>query len=282
MSLQEAVESIPRKTMVLFFLVDASGSMSGSKIGALNTAIEEVMPELRDLSLSNADAQIKIAAIEFSSGTKWLTSVPVSAEIFCWNYLDAGGSTDMGAAFHELNTKLSIKEFMHEATGSFAPVLFLLSDGEPTDDFDGGLDELKKNNWYKHSIKVAIAIGDDANKQKLAEFTGSMESVIEVHNSAALKKMIRFVSLRSSQIASKSIQVTAPSSSSTPVPASSTANNTAGSGMSVPTGSTSNNTAGNIAGVIAGGDITAKQQALNEQIAEVAAEINANAGYDEW
>ena len=44
MSLNEAVEAIPRKSMVLFFLIDTSGSMSGSKIGAVNAAIEEVIP----------------------------------------------------------------------------------------------------------------------------------------------------------------------------------------------------------------------------------------------
>ena len=242
MSLQEAVEAIPRKIMVLFFLVDTSGSMSGSKIGAVNTAIEEVLPELKDLSQSNADAQIKIAALQFSNGASWLTPEPANAEIYRWNYLDAAGSTDMGAALLELNSKLSIKAFMRETTGSFAPVLYLLSDGEPTDDFQNGLEELRKNNWFKHAIKAAIAIGDDANKQTLAAFTGSMESVLEVHNSAMLKKMVKFVSLRSSQIASRSIQAAVQENDS---------------GEPV------------------------KQQILNAQIAEAAAEIGDD-GEDEW
>ena len=38
--------------MVLFFLVDTSGSMYGTKIGTVNTAIEEIIPELKDLSES--------------------------------------------------------------------------------------------------------------------------------------------------------------------------------------------------------------------------------------
>ena len=50
MSLNDAVEAIPRKTMVLFFLIDTSGSMEGAKIGAVNAAIEEVIPELREIS----------------------------------------------------------------------------------------------------------------------------------------------------------------------------------------------------------------------------------------
>jgi len=204
MSLTDKIE-IPRRTMVLFFVIDTSGSMGGSKIGSVNTAIEEVIPAIREVSDENADAQIKIAALEFSSGATWLTpNGPVEADQFRWNHLEAGGVTDLGAACKALNEKLSTKAFMREATGSFAPAIFLLSDGEPTDDWRGGLVALKQNSWFNAGIKCAIAIGDEANKDVLREFTGSMEAVLEVHNAAMLKKMIKFVSVRASQVASKS------------------------------------------------------------------------------
>jgi len=207
MALTDKIE-IPRRTMVLFFVIDTSGSMDGSKIGAVNTAIEEVIPAIREVSDENADAQIKIAALEFSSGAHWITTGgPVEADQFRWNYLDAAGVTDFGAACKALNDKLSTKAFMQEATGSFAPAIFLLSDGEPTDNWLGALTDLKKNNWFKAAVKVAIAIGDDANKDVLKEFTGTMESVLETHNAAMLKKMIKFVSVRASQVASKSSNV---------------------------------------------------------------------------
>ena len=196
---------IPRKTMVLFFMVDTSGSMAGSKIGAVNSAIEEVIPELKDISESNADAQIKVAVLEFSSGATWLTkSGPIEAENFVWNDLDASGVTDFGDACSQLNEKLSTKGFMQEATGSYAPVIFLLSDGGPTDDYKKGLEKLKQNNWFKKAVKVAVAIGNDADKDVLKEFTGTIEAVLEVHNAAALKKMIKFVSVRASEVVSKS------------------------------------------------------------------------------
>ena len=208
MSLTDKIE-IPRRTMVLFFVIDTSGSMDGSKIGAVNAAIEEVIPAIREVSDENADAEIKIAAVEFSSGVHWITSGgPIEAEKFKWNYLDAAGVTDFGAACKSLNEKLSTKAFMKEATGSFAPAIFLLSDGGPTDDWMSALAELKKNNWFKAGIKVAIAIGDDADKDVLKEFTGSMEAVLETHNAAMLKKMIKFVSVRASQVASKSSNAT--------------------------------------------------------------------------
>ena len=93
---------------------------------------------------------------------------------------------------------------MKSASGSYAPAIILLSDGGPTDDFDGGLTKLKGNNWFKSAIKIAIAIGDDADIDVLAKFTGIREAVITVHNIDALKKIIRMVAVTSSQIGSKS------------------------------------------------------------------------------
>jgi len=207
MALTDKIE-IPRRTMVLFFLIDTSGSMDGSKIGAVNAAIEEVIPAIMEVSDENADAEIKIAALEFSSGARWITANgPIGADQFRWNYLEAAGVTDFGAACKSLNDKLSTKAFMKEATGSFAPAIFLLSDGEPTDEWEKALLELRQNNWFKASVKVAVAIGDDANKDVLKEFTGTMEAVLETHNAATLKKMIKFVSVRVSQIASRSSNV---------------------------------------------------------------------------
>ncbi|MCH5216041.1 MAG: hypothetical protein J1F10_03800, partial [Muribaculaceae bacterium] len=60
------------------------------------------------------------------------------------------------------------------------------------------------NNWFKAAIKIAIAIGDDADKEVLKQFTGNSEAVITVHNIEALKQIIRVVAITSSQIGSKS------------------------------------------------------------------------------
>ena len=198
------VVSIPRRTMVLFFLVDTSGSMNGDKIGAVNEAIREVIPEIKDISSENADALIKIAVLEFSSGARWLYNTPIEADQFIWTNLEAGGLTDMGIAFNMLNEKLSRTQFMADAVGSFAPAIFMMSDGEPTDDYKKSLEELRKNRWFKVAIKVAVAIGSDANAEILKEFTGNEECVLTVRTPEALKKMIRFASVTASQIGSKS------------------------------------------------------------------------------
>ena len=46
MSLLDNVAPAPRKVMTLFYVVDTSGSMYGSKIGSVNSAMEEAITSL--------------------------------------------------------------------------------------------------------------------------------------------------------------------------------------------------------------------------------------------
>ena len=200
-------ESIPRRKMILFFMIDTSGSMLGSKIGSVNDAIENVLPIIGEISDENPDAEINVAVLEFSTDTRWLYDEPKDAKDFIWQKVEADGLTSLGEACEELNKKLSrTGGFMPTSTGSgyFAPAIILLSDGGPTDNFDAVLKTLQGNQWFKNAIKIAIAIGDDADKDVLKQFTGSSEAVITVHNIDALKKMIRVIAITSSQIGSKS------------------------------------------------------------------------------
>lgn len=204
-------ESIPRRKMILFFVIDTSGSMAGSKIGSVNDAIENVLPIIGEISDENPDAEINVAALEFSTGTRWLYDEPKGAKDFIWQKVEADGLTSLGEACEELSKKLSRSDgFMPTSSGSgyYAPAIILLSDGGPTDNFEAGLKSLQSNSWYNNAIRIAIAIGDDADKNVLAKFTKNPEAVITVHNIDALKTMIRIIAITSSQIGSKSTSAT--------------------------------------------------------------------------
>ena len=207
--LNAPVDKLPRKTLTVFFLIDTSGSMAGGKISSLNVAIRETLPMLSQISSENTDTEIKIAALQFASGCDWMYPRPLLVEDFEWNDLEANGLTSLGAAYQELQKKLSqTSGFMQEANASCAPVMILFSDGVPTDDAKHGIEHLKDNNWYKAAIKIAVAIGDDANKDVLKEFVNNnSEAVLTVHNVTDLKKMIYLVSVTASQVASKGVSV---------------------------------------------------------------------------
>ena len=209
MSLLDQVTPSPRKIMTLFYVVDTSGSMAGDKIGSVNSAMEEAITvDLPDISTANDDAEIRVAIMQFSIGCSWITpsSGPIGIGDVIWNDLHTNGLTDLGAACTELDKKLSRNEFLESQTGAYAPVILLFSDGGPTDNWEKGLEQLKKNNWFKHAIKIAIAIGEDADKSVLATFTGTPESVIAVNDKHTLKALIRKVSVRASEFQSHSKQ----------------------------------------------------------------------------
>lgn len=209
MSILDQVAPAPRKMMTLFYIVDTSGSMTGDKLGSVNSAMEEAITiDLPDISSVNDDAEIRVAIMQFSSGCSWITpaSGPIAISDVIWNDLVPQGLTDFGAACKELDAKLSRNGFLQSQTGAYAPVILLFSDGAPTDDWESGLNALKNNNWFKHAIKIAVAIGDDADKDVLATFTGTPESVITVHDKQTLKTLIRKVSVRASEFQSHSKQ----------------------------------------------------------------------------
>ena len=208
MSLLEEITPSPRKVMTLFYLVDASGSMSGSKIGTVNAAMEECIPLLKEVAQANDDAEIKVAILQFSSGNTWVTpaSGPVGLDDIIWNDLQAGGMTEFGGALLELDKKLSRNEYLQSQTGAYAPVILLLSDGGPTDDWEVGLNQIKQNNWFKHAIKIAIDIESGSDRSVLAAFTGNPEAILDAKDTATLKRMIHKVSVRASEFQSHSKQ----------------------------------------------------------------------------
>ena len=212
MAREDELGVMPRRVMTLFLLVDTSGSMTvNGNIGKVNSAIEEMIPLLQEVSDENADAEIKIAVLEFSNGCRWVTRDATgnpgveSLETFFWNDLEASGLTDMGAAFTELESKLSRSAFLASATGAYAPVIILLSDGQPTDNIQTGLDKLKHNNWYKAATKIAIAV-DDGDTTALSGFTGTNETVLKVNSGREdLKSLLCRLAVVSSTMQSRSI-----------------------------------------------------------------------------
>ena len=180
-----------------FWLVDCSGSMYGEKIGTVNHAIQSTIPEMVDAAKDNPNAQLLVRTLKFSTGASWVTANPVNIEDFAWDDLDAGGVTDLGKAFELLAAQLTIPPMTDRA---LPPVIVLLSDGQPTDDYKKSLDKLLHLPWGKKAVRIAISIGQDADDDILQEFTGNRELVLQANNPQALVKMIKWASTAASLV----------------------------------------------------------------------------------
>ena len=182
-----------------FWVVDCSGSMWGEKIGVVNNAIQSVLPEMKSAAEDNPNAQLLIRTLKFSTGATWVTGDPVKVEEYVWEDLEAGGVTDLGKAFELLAGQLSIPPMPDRA---LPPVIVLLSDGQPTDDYKKALANLQKLPWCRKAVRIAISIGLDADDEVLQEFTGNRELVLQANSAAMLTKMIKWASTAVSSVSS--------------------------------------------------------------------------------
>ncbi len=184
------------------WICDCSGSMmADGKIQSLNTAIKEALPAMRTVADENPNATVFVRALKFSSGAQWVNINPSPVEDFMWYDLDAEGVTDMGKALSMVADELKIPPMTERA---LPPVLVLISDGQPTDDFAGGLDKLMKLAWGKKAVRISIAIGSDADTEVLQKFIGNSElKPLVATNAEALIKQIKWVSTAVLQTASE-------------------------------------------------------------------------------
>lgn len=164
--------SIAKRPLQFIFIVDCSGSMDGAKIESLNFSIRESIKPMQVVADENPSAEVLVRVIKFSDGAQWHVSQPTNVHHFVWSDLDAGGVTDMGKAMRLAADALDEKALPQRG---LPPVLVLVSDGQPTDDFDGGLKILMGHPWGRKAVRIAVAIGADADLDVLQRFIGNVE-----------------------------------------------------------------------------------------------------------
>lgn len=75
------------------------------------------------------------------------------------------------------------------------PVLVLISDGQPTDDFEAGLAALDAVAWGAKAVRLGIAIGRDADHEVLARFIADPTvPILEANAPEALVRQMRWAS----------------------------------------------------------------------------------------
>jgi uncharacterized protein YegL len=202
------------------WIADCSGSMAvDGKIQALNNAIREALPHMRTVADENPNAEVLVRAIAFSSGAQWHVSQPTAVADFQWTDLQADGVTDLGRALMMVAEQLRIPPMSDRA---LPPVLVLISDGQPTDDYNQGLLTLMNEPWGKKAVRIAIAIGEDADSAVLQKFIAHPElKPLQANNPDALVRYIKWVStavLKSASSPASQAAGTAFSNSNVPIP----------------------------------------------------------------
>ena len=193
------------RVLPVIVLADTSGSMSvDGKIANLNEAIQDMVSTFKQESARQAEIQVGL--ITFGGSVAEIHTPLIKAtEIESIQELIAIGRTPMGNAF-ELATQL-LEDQSKITSRDYRPVLILLSDGIPTDEWKINLEKLCASDRASKASRFAMAIGNEANLTVLEQFNNDLEaSVFKSNEARDIHRFFRAVTM----------SVTARSQSQTP------------------------------------------------------------------
>lgn len=180
------------RLLPVYVLADVSGSMAeAGKIGSLNQGVRELLAALADAG--ELFAQPQVGVITFGGTSARLHQQLLPAPQVQWRDMSADGMTPMGAAFTVARQQIEDRNVI--SGRAYRPVLVLVSDGQPNDNWEGPLDDLLTSERGSKADRFALAIGPDADRTMLARFTGSRERVLGAQDAKGILAFFRFVTM---------------------------------------------------------------------------------------
>ena len=177
------------RRLPVYLLLDISSSMMGEPIESVKTGVKSLVTALRQDPYALETAYLSV--ITFDSNARQI--VPLTELIsFQAPDIKANGATAMGDALRLLTDKIG--EEVHkggaEQKGDWKPLVFLMTDGGPNDEWESAVDAFKQ---APTGIVVACAAGDHADTDVLKRIT---ENVVKIDNndSAAFAAFFKWVS----------------------------------------------------------------------------------------
>lgn len=177
------------RRLPVYLLLDCSGSMYGEPIEAVKNGVQVLVSTLRQDPYALETAYLSI--ITFDSSAQQVSPLTELAA-FQQPNIQASGCTALGEALALLSQKADqeVTKTTTEQKGDWKPLVFIMTDGEPTDDLNKGLAEFKKRKW---GMVVACAAGSGANTDTLKKITECVVS-LDTADSATIKAFFKWVS----------------------------------------------------------------------------------------
>ncbi len=177
------------RKLPVYLLLDTSGSMSGEPIEAVKNGMQVLVSTLRQDPYALETAFLSV--ITFDSSARQIVPLTELAS-FQFPDIHATGTTALGEALTLLAKCIEseVEKTTAEQKGDWKPLVFLMTDGSPTDDWQKGLNELKK---VRTGIIIACAAGPNANTNDLKQIT---EVVVQLDtaDSATINAFFKWVS----------------------------------------------------------------------------------------
>lgn len=191
-----------KRPLPLILIADTSGSMKEhGKIKSLNVAIYEMIQSLK-LMQKDEEVLFLLTVIGFERGTVKEFFHAENVETIKWCELQAKGVTPLNDAFLKAAELIEQEDVVPK--NAYAPILLLVSDGQPTDakghlsdDWRESLHILQTAKRVSKGMRFAMAIGPDANEEMLAAFSGN-GNVFQASDGEKIRQFFQLVTMATS------------------------------------------------------------------------------------
>lgn len=166
----ESFQNVQARHLPVILLLDVSGSMiEANKIDVLNQSVKDMIDTFANFK--NPLIQIDVGIITFGGNANLHQDVLPASQI-SWSDMHASGMTPMGGAL--TIAKQIIEDKNKISSNSYRPVVILVSDGNPNDDWVVPMNDFINNGRTSKVQRMSMGIGNEGNsmKEPLIQFSG--------------------------------------------------------------------------------------------------------------
>lgn len=171
------------RRLPVYLVLDTSGSMMGEPIEAVKNGLQIMVSSLRQNPQAIETAFLSV--ITFNTSAQQIIPLTDLAS-FQSPDIQATGVTAMGEALELVSNCIDreVSKTTAERKGDWKPIIFIMTDGMPTDNVQSGIEALNKR---KTAYVVACAAGHGADISILKQITDNVVSLETADNQSITK-----------------------------------------------------------------------------------------------
>jgi uncharacterized protein YegL len=160
------------RRLPIYFLIDISESMVGEPIQQVEEGLATIIQSLK--TDPHALETVFVSIIVFAGQPKTLVPLQEIVSFYPPKFpIGSGTSLSKGLGHLMFELRKNIVKTTYEVKGDWKPIVFLFTDGVPTDDSKIAINEWKQN-WRKTANMIAVSFGNETDTKLLGELTDNV------------------------------------------------------------------------------------------------------------